>query len=80
LWYFLLLLITAESLGFTSYPQAYLSIEASGNNLLIGVNFASVASGYFDATADLYVNNKIKILAFSHIYMTYDMVLCDICY
>ncbi|XP_059429564.1 GDSL esterase/lipase At5g22810-like [Corylus avellana] len=45
---------TAESLGFTSYPQAYLSIEASGNNLLMGANFASAASGYFDATADLY--------------------------
>ncbi|KAE8008220.1 hypothetical protein FH972_004753 [Carpinus fangiana] len=45
---------TAETLGFTSYPQAYLSREASGNNLLIGANFASAASGYFDATADLY--------------------------
>jgi hypothetical protein len=58
---FLLLLITAESLGFTSYPQAYLSIEASGNNLLIGANFASAASGYFDATADLYVNTLTRL-------------------
>jgi hypothetical protein len=40
----------------TSYPQAYLSREANGNNLLAGANFASAASGYFDATAELYVN------------------------
>ncbi|KAL5545977.1 hypothetical protein UlMin_005664 [Ulmus minor] len=45
---------TAEYLGFTSYPPAYLSQEARGRNLLTGVNFASASSGYFDRTAQLY--------------------------
>ncbi|PON53405.1 Lipase [Parasponia andersonii] len=45
---------TAESLGFSTYPPAYLSRQAIGRNLLIGANFASAASGYFDATANLY--------------------------
>ncbi|XP_031281741.1 GDSL esterase/lipase At5g22810 [Pistacia vera] len=45
---------TAENLGFTSYPPAYLSYEARGNNLLIGANFASGASGYYEATAKIY--------------------------
>ncbi|KAL2481317.1 GDSL esterase/lipase [Abeliophyllum distichum] len=45
---------TAEYLGFTSYPPAYLSQEARGKNILNGVNFASAASGYFDRTAQLY--------------------------
>ncbi|KAL3532023.1 hypothetical protein ACH5RR_005544 [Cinchona calisaya] len=45
---------TAEYMGFTSYPPAYLSQEASGNNILTGVNFASAASGYYDGTAQLY--------------------------
>ncbi|GLT49042.1 hypothetical protein SLA2020_226260 [Shorea laevis] len=40
--------ITAENLGFKTYAPAYLSLEASGKNLLIGVNFASAASGYDD--------------------------------
>ncbi|KAK8353206.1 hypothetical protein V6Z11_A05G141800 [Gossypium hirsutum] len=40
--------ITAETLGFTTYPPAYLSPEASGKNLLIGANFASAGSGYDD--------------------------------
>ncbi|KAF7818709.1 GDSL esterase/lipase [Senna tora] len=44
----------AEYLGFTSYPPAYLSQDARGKNLLIGANFASGASGYYDRTADLY--------------------------
>ncbi|XP_022958433.1 GDSL esterase/lipase At5g22810-like [Cucurbita moschata] len=44
---------TAEYLGFTSYPQAYLG-EAGGKNLLIGASFASAASGYLDTTAHLY--------------------------
>ncbi|XP_020251263.1 GDSL esterase/lipase APG-like [Asparagus officinalis] len=43
--------ITAETLGFTSYPPAYLSPQASGKNLLIGANFASAGSGYYDHTA-----------------------------
>ncbi|CAK9146020.1 unnamed protein product [Ilex paraguariensis] len=45
---------TAEYLGFTSYPPAYLSQDAKGNNLLAGANFASAASGYYDRTAQLY--------------------------
>ncbi|XP_062173248.1 GDSL esterase/lipase At5g22810-like [Alnus glutinosa] len=45
---------TADTLFLPSYPLAYLSKEAAGENLLIGANFASAASGYFDATADLY--------------------------
>ncbi|KAL2936506.1 GDSL esterase/lipase APG [Bienertia sinuspersici] len=45
--------ITAETLGFTTYPAAYLSPQASGKNLLLGVNFASAASGYDDKTAAL---------------------------
>ncbi|XP_022140793.1 GDSL esterase/lipase At5g22810 [Momordica charantia] len=44
---------TAEYLGFTTYPKAYLS-EAGGENLLIGSSFASAASGYHDTTAELY--------------------------
>ncbi|KAK8581190.1 hypothetical protein V6N13_144230 [Hibiscus sabdariffa] len=43
--------ITAETLGFTTYPPAYLSPEASGKNLLIGANFASAGSGYDDKAA-----------------------------
>ncbi|CAL9051454.1 unnamed protein product [Musa banksii] len=45
---------TVENLGFTSYPPAYLSQDATGNNLLHGANFASAASGYLDSTANLY--------------------------
>ncbi|KAK9939931.1 hypothetical protein M0R45_016611 [Rubus argutus] len=45
---------TAENLGFTSYPPAYLSGEATGKSLLIGANFASAGSGYYDATAKLF--------------------------
>ncbi|KAK9066202.1 hypothetical protein SSX86_013523 [Deinandra increscens subsp. villosa] len=43
--------ITADTLGFTTYPPAYLSPEATGKNLLIGANFASAGSGYDDKTA-----------------------------
>lgn len=46
--------ITAETLGFTTFPPAYLSPQASGKNLLIGANFASAASGYYEKTALLY--------------------------
>ncbi|XP_061355346.1 GDSL esterase/lipase At5g22810-like isoform X1 [Gastrolobium bilobum] len=45
---------TAETLGFTSYPPAYLNLKTKGKNLLNGANFASAASGYFDPTAKLY--------------------------
>ncbi|GMN56180.1 hypothetical protein TIFTF001_025299 [Ficus carica] len=43
--------LIAETLGFSSYQPAYLSKEASGSNLLIGANFASAASGYYEPTA-----------------------------
>lgn len=42
---------SAETLGFKTYPPAYLSPAASGKNLLIGANFASAASGYDDKAA-----------------------------
>ncbi|KAJ7951684.1 GDSL esterase/lipase, partial [Quillaja saponaria] len=45
--------ITAETLGFKTFPPAYLSPQASGKNLLIGANFASAASGYDDRAASL---------------------------
>ncbi|PKI72555.1 hypothetical protein CRG98_007077 [Punica granatum] len=45
---------TAEFLGFTSYQPAYLSQDATGKNLLIGANFASGASGFYDGTAQTY--------------------------
>ncbi|WRX32842.1 GDSL lipase/esterase - like 10 [Theobroma cacao] len=46
--------IRAENIGFTSYPPAYLSKQAEGKNLLIGANFASASSGYYETTAKLY--------------------------
>ncbi|XP_076936210.1 GDSL esterase/lipase At5g03820-like [Bidens hawaiensis] len=45
---------TGENLGFTSYPPPILSKEANGNNLLLGANFASGSSGYYETTAELY--------------------------
>ncbi|XP_075086294.1 GDSL esterase/lipase At5g03820-like [Nicotiana tabacum] len=45
---------TAEYLGFTSYPPAYLSREARGKRILTGINFASASSGYYERTANLY--------------------------
>ncbi|CAH9052539.1 unnamed protein product [Cuscuta europaea] len=51
--------ITADTLGFTKYPAAYLSPQASGKNLLIGANFASAGSGYDDKTA--YLSHAIPL-------------------
>lgn len=56
--------MAAETLGFTSYPPAYLSPQASGKNLLIGANFASAASGYYDKTAYFYVSIYINLFYF----------------
>ncbi|MBA0720139.1 hypothetical protein Golax_007776 [Gossypium laxum] len=53
--------ITAETLGFTTYPPAYLSPEASGKNLLIGANFASAGSGYDDKAS--MVNDALYVLS-----------------
>jgi hypothetical protein len=55
-------IFSAETLGFTTYAPAYLSPQASGKNLLIGANFASAASGYYDETAYLYVSTRILLL------------------
>ncbi|KAG6788998.1 hypothetical protein POTOM_005078 [Populus tomentosa] len=52
-------LVLSKALGFKTYAPAYLSPEASGKNLLIGVNFASAASGYDDKTA--FLNNAIPL-------------------
>jgi hypothetical protein len=46
----------AETLGFTTFPPAYLSPQASGKNLLIGANFASAASGFDEKAATLNVS------------------------
>ncbi|KAM6550095.1 hypothetical protein CsatB_021771 [Cannabis sativa] len=43
-----------DTLQLGSYPQAYLSTHGVSNELLIGANFASAASGYDDSTANLY--------------------------
>lgn len=45
---------TVENLGFTSYPPAYPSEQATGKSLLSGANFASGASGYLESTSTLY--------------------------
>ncbi|XP_059429023.1 GDSL esterase/lipase At5g22810-like [Corylus avellana] len=58
------------------YPQAYLSSEANGNNLLTGANFASAASGYFDATAELY--NTISLSQQLENYREYQNRLVEI--
>lgn len=74
----------AENLGFTSYPQAYLDKKAKGRNLLIGANFASAASGYYDGTAKLYVsiiftsilciiNTSVSVLFFSELVVFFVM-------
>ncbi|XP_019097406.1 PREDICTED: GDSL esterase/lipase At5g22810-like [Camelina sativa] len=64
---------TAENLGFTSYPQAYLSKKAKGKNLLTGANFASAASGYYDGTAKLYANRSDTSMCCAYIRDTNDM-------
>lgn len=50
----------AQTLGFKTFPLPYLSPEASGKNLLIGVNFASAASGYDENAALL----NVRMLTF----------------
>ncbi|XP_047061887.1 GDSL esterase/lipase APG-like [Lolium rigidum] len=46
--------IIGEKVGFSGSPPAYLSPQASGQNLLIGANFASAGGGYYDPTAFMY--------------------------
>ncbi|KAK6911979.1 GDSL lipase/esterase [Dillenia turbinata] len=68
--------ITADSLGFTTYPPAYLSPQASGKNLLIGANFASAASGYYDKTATL--NHAIPLSQQLEYYKEYQSKLAKV--
>ncbi|CAN7049417.1 hypothetical protein Bca4012_074040 [Brassica carinata] len=68
--------ITAETLGFTKYPPAYLSPEASGKNLLIGANFASAASGYDDKAALL--NHAIPLYQQVEYYKEYKSKLIKV--
>ncbi|KDP40835.1 hypothetical protein JCGZ_24834 [Jatropha curcas] len=51
--------IIAETMGFKTYPPAYLSRDASGENLLIGASFASAASGFDDKI--VIANNAIPL-------------------
>ncbi|CAI0407537.1 unnamed protein product [Linum tenue] len=46
--------LTAEFLGFDTYPPPYLSEDTSLGSVTTGANFASGASGMLDATAHLY--------------------------
>ncbi|PSR96149.1 GDSL esterase/lipase [Actinidia chinensis var. chinensis] len=68
--------ITAETLGFTTYPPAYLSPQASGKNLLIGANFASAASGYDDKPAIL--NHAIPLSQQLQYYKEYQAKLAKV--
>ncbi|KAH6836710.1 GDSL-like lipase/acylhydrolase superfamily protein [Perilla frutescens var. hirtella] len=64
---------TAENLGFTSYPPPYLSKQATGKHLLIGANFASGSSGYYDSTAKIY--NTISLSKQVELYKDYQSKL-----
>ncbi|KAL5697694.1 hypothetical protein ACHQM5_028813 [Ranunculus cassubicifolius] len=68
--------IIADTLGFTSYPPAYLSPQASGNNLLQGVNFASAGSGYYDLTA--FSSNVITLTQQLEYYKDYQKKLAKV--
>ncbi|KAK3028897.1 LOW QUALITY PROTEIN: hypothetical protein RJ639_039906 [Escallonia herrerae] len=66
----------ADTLGFTTYPPAYLSPQASGKNLLIGANFASAASGYDDKTA--FLNHAISLSQQLQYYKEYQAKLAKV--
>ncbi|KAK5813795.1 hypothetical protein PVK06_029246 [Gossypium arboreum] len=68
--------IIAEQIGFTDYQLAYMSDKANGEMLLIGANFASAASGYYNATAILY--NTISLSQQLENYREYKNKLVDI--
>ncbi|TYH60159.1 hypothetical protein E1A91_D08G266000v1 [Gossypium mustelinum] len=68
--------IIAEKLGFTNHQPAYMSDKANGEMLLIGANFASAASGYYNATAILY--NTISLSQQLENYREYKNKLVDI--
>ncbi|XP_072983431.1 GDSL esterase/lipase APG-like [Typha latifolia] len=68
--------ITADTLGFTSYVPPYLSPEVTGDNLLLGANFASAGSGYFDGTSNLY--NAISLSQQLKYYKEYQSKLAKV--
>ncbi|PPD72614.1 hypothetical protein GOBAR_DD30474 [Gossypium barbadense] len=68
--------IIAEKLGFTDHQPTYMSDKANGEMLLIGANFASAASGYYNATAILY--NTISLSQQLENYREYKNKLVDI--
>lgn len=68
---------SADFLGFSTYPPAYLSREAEGTNLLTGANFASGASGFYDNTAKLYVSYKNLSPSYKSIGFKYSFHLTD---
>lgn len=51
-----LLWFAGEKLGFTISSPPYLSVRASGQNLLKGANFASAGSGFYEPTALMFVS------------------------
>ncbi|XP_017621300.2 GDSL esterase/lipase At5g22810-like [Gossypium arboreum] len=68
--------IIAEGLRFTDHQPAYMNDKANGEMLLIGANFASAASGYYNATAILY--NTISLSQQLENYREYKNKLVDI--
>ncbi|KAF4362121.1 GDSL esterase/lipase APG [Cannabis sativa] len=66
----------AGTLGFKSYAPAYLSPEASGKTLLIGANFASAGSGYYDKTATQ--NHAIPLSQQLKYYKEYQSKLAEV--
>ncbi|KAM0032008.1 putative triacylglycerol lipase [Helianthus debilis subsp. tardiflorus] len=68
--------ITADTLGFGTYPPAYLSPDATGKKLLIGANFASAGSGYDDKTA--YASHAIPLSQQLQYYKEYQGKLAQV--
>ncbi|CAL9767407.1 unnamed protein product [Musa acuminata subsp. burmannicoides] len=68
--------LTADTLGFTTYPPAYLSPQASGKNLLIGANFASAGSGLYDETS--YLSHAIPLSQQLEYYKEYQSKLAHV--
>ncbi|KAE9593159.1 putative triacylglycerol lipase [Lupinus albus] len=66
----------AEKLGFTSPQPAYFNLEAKGNNLLNGANFASAASGFYDLVPMLY--NTIPLYKQMEYYEECQSILVEI--
>ncbi|KAL7595536.1 hypothetical protein Lser_V15G28948 [Lactuca serriola] len=68
---------TCENLGLPKYPPEILNKElAKGENLLVGANFASGGSGYYETTARLY--NTIPLSKQVEYYKEYQIKLVDV--